>query len=112
MKLFRSISLADSFTIAIFIVKARKSVATTSTSTSTTISTPVIVKKEPDLEEIKKDEEETSEGSTVAEEELNMCEDLFTVVMTANAEDGHPLHTPFQLLPSKKVSDFFLIEIC
>ncbi|XP_073978285.1 protein polybromo isoform X2 [Rhodnius prolixus] len=84
------------------VIKARKSVATTSTSTSTTISTPVIVKKEPDLEEIKKDEEETSEGSTVAEEELNMCEDLFTVVMTANAEDGHPLHTPFQLLPSKK----------
>ncbi|KAL1139328.1 hypothetical protein AAG570_006314 [Ranatra chinensis] len=48
------------------------------------------------------DTEDTSEGSTHYDEELNMCEDLFTAVMTATADDGRPLQTAFQLLPSKK----------
>lgn len=36
------------------------------------------------------------------EEESNLIEDLFTAVMTASDADNKPLHTAFQLLPSKK----------
>ncbi|KAK9506268.1 hypothetical protein O3M35_008237 [Rhynocoris fuscipes] len=86
------------------ILKARKSVGTTCTSTSTSVASPLNIKKEllDQMDDIKKEDEETSDSSTIAEEELNMCEDLFTAVMTVNGDDGHPLHTPFQLLPSKK----------
>ncbi|CAH1403720.1 unnamed protein product [Nezara viridula] len=59
--------------------------------------------KESKAQESKKmdDSEDTSEGS-ITEEESNMCEDLFTAVMTGTSEDGRALHTVFQLLPSKK----------
>ncbi|XP_014249170.1 protein polybromo-1 isoform X5 [Cimex lectularius] len=49
------------------------------------------------------DTEDTSEGSAFEEDAiLMMCEDLFTVVMTAMSEDERQLHIPFQLLPSRK----------
>ncbi|XP_033610687.1 protein polybromo-1 isoform X6 [Cryptotermes secundus] len=46
--------------------------------------------------------EDTSESSTNPDEEANMYEDLFTAVMMATDQDNRPLHTVFQLLPSKK----------
>ena len=47
--------------------------------------------------------EDTSEGSTNPDDDANMYEDLFTAVMMATDQDNRPLHTVFQLLPSKKV---------
>jgi hypothetical protein len=47
--------------------------------------------------------EDTSESSTNPDDEANMYEDLFTAVMMATDQDNRPLHTVFQLLPSKKV---------
>lgn len=49
--------------------------------------------------------EDTSESSTNPDEEANMYEDLFTAVMMATDQDNRPLHTVFQLLPSKKVRE-------
>ncbi|XP_044737785.1 protein polybromo-1 isoform X3 [Chrysoperla carnea] len=48
--------------------------------------------------------EDTSESSTNPDDELinNQYEDLFTAVMMATDQDNRPLHTVFQLLPSKK----------
>lgn len=46
--------------------------------------------------------EDTSESSTNPDDEMNQYEDLFTAVMTATDTDNRPLHTDFQLLPSKK----------
>lgn len=48
------------------------------------------------------DAEDTSESSTNPDDEINQFEDLFTAVMTATDQDNRPLHTCFQLLPSKK----------
>ncbi|XP_039291348.1 protein polybromo-1 isoform X3 [Nilaparvata lugens] len=53
----------------------------------------------------KEREEDGGGGENAGEEELNMCEELFTAVMTAtdpNTNDNRPLHTMFQLLPSVK----------
>jgi hypothetical protein len=47
--------------------------------------------------------EDTSESSTNPDDDANMYEDLFTAVMMATDQDNRPLHTVFQLLPSKKV---------
>jgi protein polybromo-1 len=49
--------------------------------------------------------EDTSESSTNPDDEANMYEDLFTAVMMATDQDNRPLHTVFQLLPSKKVKE-------
>ncbi|XP_025829015.1 protein polybromo-1 isoform X3 [Agrilus planipennis] len=57
-------------------------------------STPVI--------DVKKDDEEASETSTNPDEDMNPYEELFTAVMTATDAENRPLHTAFQLLPSKK----------
>ncbi|GFG36133.1 hypothetical protein Cfor_02751 [Coptotermes formosanus] len=46
--------------------------------------------------------EDTSESSTNPDDEVNMYEDLFSAVMMATDQDNRPLHTVFQLLPSKK----------
>ncbi|KAF5282989.1 hypothetical protein FQA39_LY04860 [Lamprigera yunnana] len=46
--------------------------------------------------------EDNSETSTNPDEDLNPFEELFTAVMTAADVDNRPLHTAFQLLPSKK----------
>lgn len=46
--------------------------------------------------------EDTSETSTNPDEDMNPYEELFTAVMTATDVDNRPLHTAFQLLPSKK----------
>lgn len=46
--------------------------------------------------------EDTSESSTTLDDELNQYEDLFTAVMLATDSENRPLHTQFQLLPSKK----------
>ncbi|XP_071450417.1 protein polybromo-1 isoform X3 [Hetaerina americana] len=49
------------------------------------------------------DMDETSEGSSNnPDEEVNLVEELFTAVMMATDQDTRPLHTVFQLLPSKK----------
>lgn len=46
--------------------------------------------------------EDTSETSTNPDEDMNQFEDLFTAIMTATDTENRPLHTDFQLLPSKK----------
>lgn len=46
--------------------------------------------------------EDTSESSTTIDDDYNQYEDLFTAVMTATDQENKPLHTEFQLLPSKK----------
>lgn len=46
--------------------------------------------------------EDTSESSTNPDDDSNLLEDLFTAVMMATDADNRPLHTQFQLLPSKK----------
>lgn len=46
--------------------------------------------------------EDTSETSTNPDEDMNQFEDLFTAVMQATDSENRPLHTDFQLLPSKK----------
>lgn len=46
--------------------------------------------------------EDTSESSANLDEEFGVYEELFTAVMTATDSDNKPLHTVFQLLPSKK----------
>lgn len=46
--------------------------------------------------------EDTSESSTNLDDEMNQYEDLFTAVMTATDTENRPLHTDFQLLPSRK----------
>lgn len=58
--------------------------------------TPVETKVDPDHSE------DTSEGSTNPDEEMNWYEELFTAVMTATDGENRPLHTSFQLIPSKK----------
>lgn len=52
------------------------------------------------------DAEDTSESSTNPDEEtMQQFEDLFAAVMTATdpTDNNRPLHTMFQLKPSKKV---------
>lgn len=52
------------------------------------------------------DAEDTSEGSTnLDEESIQQFEDLFAAVMTASdpLDNSRPLHSMFQLKPSKKV---------
>lgn len=57
--------------------------------------------------------EDTSESSTNPDEECNQFEDLFTAVMTATDTDNRPLHTEFQLIPSKrKYPEYFEIIEC
>lgn len=46
-------------------------------------------------------DEDTSESSNF-EDDGNLYEELFTCVMTATDTENRPLHTSFQLLPSKK----------
>lgn len=46
--------------------------------------------------------EDTSESSTNLDDDCNLYEDLFTAVMAALDAENRPLHTEFQLLPSKK----------
>lgn len=49
------------------------------------------------------DADDASEGSNKDEEAADMYEELFSSVMTATDPlDGRPLHTEFQLLPSKR----------
>lgn len=55
------------------------------------------------------DEEESNSSFAGADDELVMCEDLFTAVMSATDNDNRPLSAAFQLLPSKKVS---VIKVC
>lgn len=64
--------------------------------------------RERDREREDKDEKEASELNH--EEELNLCEDLFTAVMSATDVDNRPLHPVFQLLPSKKVRYYKLFK--
>lgn len=60
------------------------------------------MKKEPfDLEE-----SSTESWTTNNEDELNLCEDLFSAVITA-ADADRPLYPVFQLLPSRKVNIAF-----
>lgn len=46
--------------------------------------------------------EDTSETSTNPDEDMAQYEDYFTAIMTATDPENRPLHTDFQLLPSKK----------
>lgn len=46
--------------------------------------------------------EDISESSTNPDDDYNQFEDLFTAVMMATDAENRPLHTVFQLLPSKK----------
>lgn len=46
--------------------------------------------------------EDTSESSTTNDDDSEKYEELFTAVMLAQDSDNRPLHTEFQLLPSKK----------
>lgn len=57
--------------------------------------TPVEIKQE--LEH----SEDTSESSNF-DEDVNMYEEMFTAIMTATDNENRPLHTSFQLVPSKK----------
>ena len=57
--------------------------------------TPVEIKQE--LEH----SEDTSESSNF-DEDVNMYEEMFTAIMTATDNENPPLHTSFQLVPSKK----------
>jgi protein polybromo-1 len=57
--------------------------------------TPVETKPEIDHSE------DTSESSNF-DDEANVYEELFTAVMTATDNENRPLHTSFQLVPSKK----------
>lgn len=63
-----------------------------------------LAKRASTLAEKKQDDqsEDTSESSTNPDEENNQYEDLFTAIMTATDPDNRPLHTEFQLIPSKK----------
>lgn len=47
--------------------------------------------------------EDASESSNTTDDDINIFEELFTAVMMATDADNRPLHTVFQLLPSKKV---------
>ncbi|KAJ8965410.1 hypothetical protein NQ314_004162 [Rhamnusium bicolor] len=47
-------------------------------------------------------DEDTNESSFCDEDDVNPFEDLFTTVMTTTDDNNKPLHTAFQLLPSKK----------
>lgn len=58
------------------------------------------VKKQESLE---LEESSTESWATTNEDELNLCEELFSTVITASDQDGRPLYPVFQLLPSKKV---------
>lgn len=49
------------------------------------------------------DEEESNSSLIGGDDELAMCEDLFTAVMSATDNDNRLLSAAFQLLPSKKV---------
>lgn len=53
------------------------------------------------------DEEESNSSLAGGDDELAMCEDLFTAVMSATDND-RLLSEAFQLLPSKKVCFLFL----
>ena len=56
------------------------------------------------------DAEDTSESSTNPDEEsAQVYEELFAAVMTATdpSDNNRPLHSMFQLKPSKKVEIFF-----
>lgn len=55
------------------------------------------------------DEEESNSSFIGGDDELAMCEDLFTAVMSATDNDNRLLSAAFQLLPSKKVSFVNLI---
>ena len=52
--------------------------------------------------------EDASESSNTTDDDINIFEELFTAVMMATDADNRPLHTVFQLLPSKKV--FFILS--
>ncbi|XP_065223085.1 protein polybromo-1 isoform X3 [Planococcus citri] len=58
------------------------------------------VKKQESLE---LEESSTDSWATTNEDELNLCEELFSTVMTASDQDTRPLYPVFQLLPSKKL---------
>lgn len=57
------------------------------------------------------DEEESNSSYVGGDDELAMCEDLFTAVMSATDNDGRLLSAAFQLLPSKKVIVFFFYKL-
>ncbi|KAL3277952.1 hypothetical protein HHI36_013292 [Cryptolaemus montrouzieri] len=46
--------------------------------------------------------EDTSESSVNFDDEINIYDELFNAVMTSTDTENKPLHTVFQLLPSKK----------
>lgn len=52
------------------------------------------------------DEEESNSSFVGGDDELAMCEDLFTAVISATDNDNRALSAAFQLLPSKKVCIF------
>lgn len=56
------------------------------------------------------DEEESNSSLAGGDDELAMCEDLFTAVMSATDNDNRLLSEAFQLLPSKKVCFLFLTK--
>ncbi|XP_018567021.1 protein polybromo-1 isoform X3 [Anoplophora glabripennis] len=47
-------------------------------------------------------DEDTNDSSICDDDETNHFEDLFTAVMSATDDNNKPLHSAFQLLPSKK----------
>lgn len=54
-------------------------------------------------ESVEIEESSTESWATNNEDELSMCEELFTAVITATDPDGRPIYPVFQLLPSRKV---------
>lgn len=49
------------------------------------------------------EESSTESWATNNEDELSMCEELFTAVVTAVDAENRHIHPVFQLLPSRKV---------
>jgi len=56
------------------------------------------------------DEEESNSSVVGGDDELAMCEELFTAVMSATDNENRLLSAAFQLLPSKKVITFYLLR--
>ncbi len=50
------------------------------------------------------EESSVESWATSNDDELNLCEDLFSAVITATDAENRPLYPVFQLLPSRKVS--------
>ncbi|XP_049837847.1 protein polybromo-1 isoform X3 [Schistocerca gregaria] len=62
----------------------------------------IILKGRRSAADSKKSEVDDDDNSSTHDDDINVYEELFTTVMTATDADNRPLHTVFQLLPSKK----------